>query len=202
VRGTRINGWIPAAAAVLSLAACTQSYGLFQASGSDTSSSASGGTTSASSGGGSSTQTTTASSGGGSTTTSGGGTTGTGGTGGMGRGGMMGSGGGDVGSVDCGGTPCDTSAGAVCCFTTVGQTFSCESSGTCGGGQVDIFCDGPEDCPGQVCCGNFQFNNYTDLSCVDDCGNEVPICGPGGSCSGGDTCQQSGVLPTGYFVCN
>jgi hypothetical protein len=104
--------------------------------------------------------------------------------------------------VQCGGATCDTSGGAACCYATFTQTFSCVATGMCPLGEVDIFCDGPEDCPGQVCCGNFTMGGYADLSCVDDCNNDITICGPGGSCSGGDSCQQSGVLPTGYFVCN
>jgi hypothetical protein len=58
-----------------------------------------------------------------------------------------------------------------------------------------IHCDGPEDCPGQQCCGHYnQGGGYNDFSCADDCAAEEAdpnstaiavreICHPGQECT-------------------
>lgn len=73
-----------------------------------------------------------------------------------------------------------------------------------------IQCDDRSDCPGnQVCCGRFDEEGYTGVSCRADC-NDIPgvqavrFCSPTAApdeCAEiGKTCQKSQSLP-GYYVC-
>jgi hypothetical protein len=76
-------------------------------------------------------------------------------------------------------------------------------------GEIEISCNGPEDCPGQVCCGdydNFQ-GHYTGIYCQDTCTpgqTKVVMCeGMPTVCdSFGYMCYPSQVLGGGYSYCN
>lgn len=181
--------------AALALVACTQDYGQFGFGGGGTGASTSSSTTTSSSS--TTTSTTSSSSGGGeggatsSTTTSSGG--GMGGTGGAPP----------VVSVDCGGTGCVVEGSQACCWDIGGQEGSCESDGDCGG-DVRISCQGPADCPGQICCADRVGSQLEAVLCRDTCsgGGDRPMCDPNAAnpCASG-TCTASMFLPAGYFIC-
>ncbi|MEJ7729783.1 MAG: hypothetical protein WKG00_11245 [Polyangiaceae bacterium] len=114
-----------------------------------------------------------------------------------------GEGGGPPGDVVvwCAGAPCQ--GGEVCCFHLENRDLdNCGSAGQCGGGFMEISCSGPGDCPGQVCCGEWQ-NFYTDISCQPTCnGPDVTLCtGDEDACGPGQFCSASGSLGAGYDVC-
>jgi hypothetical protein len=101
-------------------------------------------------------------------------------------------------------------AGQVACGSgtcTLSQSFCCQQSATgtlnptcwqLGGSTCigpDIECDGPEDCPGQVCCStpvsggtnNVNFECRAAADCGDSsqrivCGNDYTVCQPGQVC--------------------
>lgn len=105
----------------------------------------------------------------------------------------------------CANQPCQS--GEICCFDTQGQGDFCGQTGQCGFGFIELQCNGPEDCPGQVCCGTIdqQMNPpYTGLQCQATCDqqNEVVICGNNPNiCMNGTQCKPSQVLGQGYNVC-
>ncbi|MEZ4219784.1 MAG: hypothetical protein R3B13_02565 [Polyangiaceae bacterium] len=152
---------------------------------------------------------------GGGTGGSGTGGTGTGGTGtgGVGTGGT-GTGGSTAGEVACGSTanPTTCAASEKCCVLTPGLDYCAPPAQQCACTSpncdtIDVECDGPEDCPGQVCCGIFSFqqNQYTDLRCQNNCGgpNQREICKPGQQCQNPNfTCSQSPSLPSYLYRCN
>jgi hypothetical protein len=136
------------------------------------------------------------------------------GGGGMGGGGMGGGGGGGMGGM--GGTPvvnvlcddaqslCNTAGDAKCCLPQGMGAPMCIPSGMCGNNTTRVECDEPSDCPGQICCGTFSMGDYQVLQCQNSCngGGQIIVCDNNGDCSGNDTCGQSGLLPTGYQICN
>jgi len=132
----------------------------------------------------------------------------TGATGGGGETGGNGSGGsgGAVGSVLCDVAPCDVSTGGVCCLPRGSGGPACEPSGTdCETFYTTVTCDGPDDCPGQICCGRYQTGSYAWVRCEDSCDGfgYYTLCNPAGPniCDGNETCQESDPLPDSYFVC-
>ena len=103
--------------------------------------------------------------------------------------------------VWCKGAPCQ--AGDVCCFNLQNANLdTCGSAGQCGGGFIEIACSGPGDCPGQVCCGDWQ-NFYTDVSCQATCDDpDVTLCtGDPNACGPEQFCDASQTLGAGYDVC-
>ena len=144
---------------------------------------------------------------GGSTGGAGGSTGGAGGAAGGGAGGTGGSAGGGgspTGSVACGSATCSL-PNELCCVNQGGST--CIPDGTnCQG--TDVFCDGPEDCPGtQVCCGQIGTGtSYANLMCrnASQCtfqDQRIVVCGGDPSvCPNGTNCQASQFLPQ-YNVC-
>jgi hypothetical protein len=129
--------------------------------------------------------------------------TGASGTGGGNTGGNGGSGGGNTsgaGVVSCSGSPCDVSQGGSCCASQ--QGYSC-SPGGCPTLSAPIKCDGPEDCPGQFCCGTIQqygqYHFYGHVECQSQCSqsNERIFCGNHpDACTNGGKCVDSQLLPT------
>lgn len=120
-----------------------------------------------------------------------------------GAGGAGGSGGTPgVGTVACGGQTCDLANGQVCCFQQFAQNFQCVQASACA--AITFACDGPEDCPGQVCCGIKLYGNVIrSAACQDSCSgaNLVVICGGSpGACPVGMTCQPYQQVPA-YRVC-
>jgi hypothetical protein len=83
----------------------------------------------------------------------------------------------------------------------------CLPSGNCNSGETEVNCDGPEDCPGEICCGTFSIlDGYTVLECAATCDSqgEVIVCDPNGppaQCPGQTNCESSTYLPAGYEVC-
>ncbi len=157
---------------------------------------------------------------GGSEQTGGGGTGGTaqggvgsGGDGGVEEGGASGGPNDDrVGVIRCGIDECQSDIGEMCCrqqdnvWCEIGQCtcegFACQSD--------SIACDGPEDCPGQVCCHDRSLLKG-DVSCEQECeggligiGDKDVLCDPMAldPCSDGEACVQSTALPQGFFICD
>ena len=80
---------------------------------------------------------------------------------------------------------------------------------------VEVVCDGPEDCPGQVCCGRSRSKpqvssiQYDRFVCLDSCagaadpsGNYFEMCHPGARCSNpAHRCLGSYFLPDFLHRC-
>jgi hypothetical protein len=108
-------------------------------------------------------------------------------------------------TVSCNNAPCN--AGEVCCYLIfeAGQDF-CSAPGSCPGddGWIELSCNGPDDCPNQVCCGTFNNQSWVDVSCQDSCngGNELLMCeGDASVCELNTVCQPSQLLGGGYSYC-
>ena len=143
--------------------------------------------------------------------------TGGAGTGGVGTGGfgaVAGTGGASApGEKNCGITNPDVCTKAEkCCVLDPGLDYCAPSGAQCACTSpncdtTNVECDGPEDCPGQICCGVFSFvqNQYTNLRCQNNCGgpNQREICHPGQKCQNPNhTCSQSPALPNYLYRCN
>ena len=125
-----------------------------------------------------------------------GGAAGAGGTGGAagssGAGGSAGSGGSGGGGgvlgedeIKCGSATCSIPGGEICCVN--GPNMSCQTgSPSCG---TDVRCDGAEDCPGQVCCGNEGVIGYSEFACVGSCPSSDTLI----RCTGPHNCPSSDV---------
>lgn len=88
--------------------------------------------------------------------------------------------------VECGGTFCNTSSGAICC-----ESFPpvC-GAGPCSPGTQAVACDGPEDCPAAVCClfVSPNFGSFCATTC-DQAGNQRGvICHTRADCQTGEIC--------------
>ncbi len=106
--------------------------------------------------------------------------------------------------VRCGNAVCNVSSDRCCLGTGDGTC----GSGACGTNETPVTCDGPEDCPGLLCCGNYDVvkSRFTDLACTDlPCigGNVFIICDPDGpdQCATTDVCAPHPDLPSGYWAC-
>lgn len=145
-----------------------------------------------------------------------GGVSGSGGTGGStgGAGGSTGGAGGGTstpGEKNCGITNPDVcTTGETCCVLDPGLDYCSAQPCACTQPNCDITvvsCDGPEDCPGQICCGTYSFQQqqYTTLACKSSCSaqNEREICHPGGTCTNpNQTCSNSPSLPSYLHRCD
>ena len=150
----------------------------------------------------------------------GGGGTGGGGTGGVGTGGV-GTGGvgtGGVGGTKPGEKTCGTSNPDICgvsekcCVLDPGLDYCAPTNQQCACTSpncetINVECDGPEDCPGQICCAVFSFqqNQYTNLRCQNNCSGQTQreVCHPGQKClNPNHTCGQSPSLPSNINRCN
>jgi hypothetical protein len=114
--------------------------------------------------------------------------------------------GGPGNTVFCNNAPC--AAGEICCFNLKQTTDQCGQPGSCGDGYIELQCNGPEDCPGGVCCADVDFQNnppYKGISCKQSCNNpqnNLVICSDADpTCPNGTQCQNSQVLGTGYKIC-
>jgi hypothetical protein len=103
--------------------------------------------------------------------------------------------------VSCGNTPC--AAGEACCYDPVNQQqVGCAPARTCGGGLVELACDGPSDCPGAICCGSWIGATWTEMSCQPTCSDPSDriLCGGDASQCVASGCTESGAAP-GYHWC-
>ncbi len=99
------------------------------------------------------------------------------------------------GAVACGkGAAC--ASGQKCCAFAAGSS-TCKAS--CGFGDTEAICDGPEDCPiGQFCCSGIA-KSY----CGDDCtGSDFVGCHTLDDCkAGASECRENGVFEI-WGVCD
>jgi hypothetical protein len=98
--------------------------------------------------------------------------------------------------VACGAMTC-VNGQEECCFTMPGAG-TCDPAGSCAG--VAFTCDGPEDCPGAVCCvrGNNP-GTPGGSECRNPCQTQ-DLCHTNGDCGGGSPkCCQLGT--SDYKVC-
>jgi hypothetical protein len=133
-----------------------------------------------------------------------GGSSGFGGSGGSsGFGGSGGSGGSTAaGEVNCGGQqPSVCSAPAQKCCVWYQQFDECvDPSQDC---DIDVYCDGTEDCTaGEICCAQWNGNGYTEARCQASCStadDQYELCHEGVTqcAEAGTQCSQtsSGSLP-------
>lgn len=204
--------------AALALCACTGDFDQYSFNGqgaAGTGGGATGGTGTGATGTGATGTGGTGATGTGGSTSGGAGTGGAGGVvvGGGGSGGVVVGGNGGMGGmvnppvVQCGAMSCDIMGAQACCWDKNGSKNDCDPTGGCGNNETTITCDGPEDCPGQICCGTFVAaqGEFSDLSCASTCdapGTELIICHVGdASPCGGLNCVQGGELDTGYGYC-
>jgi hypothetical protein len=83
-------------------------------------------------------------------------------------------------SVFCGGTPCEPELDYGCCLVT-GTMMTCTQKTNCGANPM-FYCDGKEDCGGDLCC----------LSSLEAKCTESP-------CIGTVICLENLDCPTGYI---
>jgi hypothetical protein len=153
----------------------------------------------------------------------------TGGSGG--KGGSGGAAGGPGVEVACPVMKCPvTPDGGACCFDNPTEHDN-KAAGRCvdmpaiddgcitdssdGGKETRIECSGPADCAGLSCCATYGGMNpdagaawYSIVTCKSACGpSDITLCDPdAGTCASGNNpeggvCNQSKLLPPGYFVC-
>jgi hypothetical protein len=113
--------------------------------------------------------------------------------------------GGPTNTVYCNNAPCN--AGQICCFNLKQPTDKCGPPGSCGDGFIELECNGPEDCPGGVCCADVDYSKnppYKGISCQQSCNNpnkNLIVCSADSDCGFGKQCEQSQTLGQGYKVC-
>lgn len=90
-------------------------------------------------------------------------------------------------------TPVACAPGDRCCFDETNPTLDKCSAGACGANQLELRCDGPEDCPGQVCCARMHLSQFLEeprfdgpTECAAACSppNHV-VCHDASDCGGG-----------------
>jgi len=107
--------------------------------------------------------------------------------------------------VFCNGAPCLT--GDICCFNPNGPGDHCGQAGQCDPGFVELSCNGPEDCPGQICCATTDQGGQTvtGISCQATCSqpNDFVVCSQQqpNVCQGNTQCQTTNFLGNGYRLC-
>lgn len=131
------------------------------------------------------------------------------GVGGIGGGIGVGGGGGSPNvfpSVHCG-EQGECTTPLACCTDQV-ETYSCLTPPDCElKGNLAISCDGPEDCPGQICCGRYNQTNgaYDGVYCATKCILPfVHICHfdePDPLCPEFLTCHEEPLLGPRYGYC-
>ncbi|MCE7891228.1 MAG: hypothetical protein DYH12_16285 [Sorangiineae bacterium PRO1] len=111
------------------------------------------------------------------------------------------------GQVACGADQCELGSGERCCHKYGSGSWSsaCQPQSQACSGIATSNCDGPEDCPGQVCCGKVANNYLSSMTCeaASACqyssGYRV-ICGASGQCPSGYVCKTLSS-PPGYKYC-
>jgi hypothetical protein len=96
------------------------------------------------------------------------------------------------------------------------SAVGCQEADVDGGRETRIECQVPEDCGGDICCGQRVAESngtayYTIVACAPTCtgGASVQLCDPAlpspcppAADGGAEHCQQSMLLPGGYYICN
>jgi hypothetical protein len=124
-----------------------------------------------------------------------------GGNGGTVAGGGSGGSGGGLGHVVvCGTTQCETPAGHCCIENDVSKCWDINVA--CA--DVDVACDGPEDCPGEKCCATTVAGETTPtkMACSATCAaGQLTVCGSDPSvCASGTSCVSADTFPQ-YKLC-
>lgn len=106
--------------------------------------------------------------------------------------------------LSCGGAPC--AAGQICCFYPGSDQSHCGAPGSCEDAAVVLACNDVADCPGGVCCGDWDYAQgmYTGVSCQATCegtGHILQCEGTPDICPFGQDCHPSGILGPGYSFC-
>ena len=97
--------------------------------------------------------------------------------------------------------------GEICCVTKQKSPTEqgCSARAACEG--IAAACDGPEDCPGELCCGDFDVSGdrYLSVACGTACDGSDPlpiVCHtPDGACPSPLHCVQSNYMPEGFGRC-
>ena len=125
------------------------------------------------------------------------------------------------GVITCGDTLCALFEGAACCLTdnpgdycfalNSSQPGSLPDSCDCEGilcRSVELFCDGPEDCPGEVCCFEQRPAADPEITCESSCQGAPAVrrdavckVGQPNACPGGGNCEAEDSLPQGIGTC-
>ena len=94
---------------------------------------------------------------------------------------------GDAGFVACGSARCSLAAGELCCDDYQSPP-TCTTS--CPATFDGLACDGPEDCPGQKCCGSVDSDGATRSACATTCaqGPASALCHADSDCGMGLRC--------------
>lgn len=87
--------------------------------------------------------------------------------------------------VDCAGVTCVSSE--VCCLTGFTTRSCVPDDGTCT--TFALRCDGPEDCPGEVCCAPSSVGTASSCTPAADCAHTM--CHDGTDCAAGHICRVS-----------
>jgi hypothetical protein len=101
-----------------------------------------------------------------------------------------------AGQVTCGAQQCSTSEG--CSFLDYSINGPPAACGNPYSTQFSAMCDGPNDCPGQVCCWRHTGGGGDRLVCVPNDGS-CPYSNPGGS--GEVVCSPGQPACPGSMVC-
>ncbi len=87
--------------------------------------------------------------------------------------------------------------GQVCCVSSMSLQGSCADD--CSGGEYTFACDGPEDCPGAICCATNV--GFGDVECRENCSDDNTVCKSNADCA--DLCVEPFPPPYGdaYMTC-
>jgi len=104
---------------------------------------------------------------------------------------------------------CTVSTQFCCISTTFGiKSYDCSTSDVaCGQSRVQVECDSDGDCPrGNRCCGHLSNNSHLDgVACKSGAcsadNNEVNLCHPGDTCTGGRACTGEDTTYPAYRYC-
>lgn len=87
----------------------------------------------------------------------------------------------------------DCAVGESCCFGSDDSSLDhCEATADCGGDYYTFQCNGPLDCPGEVCCVVFDALGFDGrIECQTACdANSYRACADVADCMSGEECVQ------------
>ncbi|MBX3186652.1 MAG: hypothetical protein KF819_06540 [Labilithrix sp.] len=103
-----------------------------------------------------------------------------------------------VSSIDCPPTVCSLASNGRCCYDADLQSGACAFGGVAcptAANKISVACDGPEDCPGAVCCASSPGTIVCQLACP----TTQTVCHSTGTCPAPLTC--TGLVGGHYKVC-